>query len=84
MAKVRKAAKIPSGDATGMRSVALLVQPRGQHPIYPTFGEDSDIVREQVYHLDIPEDGTMVILERIRGNLDAARKAVDQWEGVID
>lgn len=71
-------------DATGMRSVTVLVQPRGQHPMYNTFGEDSDIVREQLYHLNILEDGTMVILGRIRGNIDAARITVDQWEGVID
>lgn len=71
-------------DATGMRSVTVLVQPRGQHPMYNTFGEDSDIVREQLYHLNILEDGTMVILGRIRGNIEAARITVDQWEGVID
>lgn len=71
-------------DANKMRSLTVLVRPRGTHPMYNTFGEDSDIVREQLYHLNILEDGTMVILGRIRGNLDAARRAVEQWAGVID
>lgn len=67
-----------------MRAVTFtLDQPSGPHIAYRMFGADSDFDREQIYQLNVLEDGTVVLLGRLRGDLDEARQLLDAHDDVL-
>lgn len=55
-----------------MRAVTFtLGRPGGSHIAYRMFGPDSEIERERIYHLNVLADETVVLLGRLRGNVEA-------------
>lgn len=68
-----------------MRAVTFVVTPTDRsHPAHQTFAGDSDLVRERIYHLNLLEDGTLVLLGRLRGDLDRARRLIAERDDVLD
>jgi len=52
-----------------MRAVTFtLGQPDGSHIAYRMFGADSNFEREQIYHLNVLADETVILLGRLRGD----------------
>lgn len=67
-----------------MRAVTFtLDQPVGSHIASRMFGADSGFEREQIYQLNVLEDGTVVLLGRLRGDLDEARQILDAHDDVL-
>jgi hypothetical protein len=66
-----------------MRELRLLVTPPTSHPSYQLFDEASPIRRERIYNLNLLEDGTMVLLGRIRGDIDRARSLTEAAVDVL-
>ncbi len=60
-----------------MRAVTFLVRPPRSHPAYRLFDETSPLRREHIYNLNLLEDGTIVLLGRVSGDLDRARRFVE-------
>ena len=57
-----------------MRAVRVTLGPHAtEHAVSALFREEPSVVRERIYHLNLLEDGTMVLLGRLRGDLDRAR-----------
>lgn len=67
-----------------MRAVTVtLEQPASSHIAYTMFGADSEFEREQIYHLNVLADETVILLGRLRGNLDEARRLLDDHADVL-
>ncbi len=66
-----------------MRALTLLVDMRSSHPDFRLFDEASGISRERVYHVNILENGTTVMLGRLRGDLDRARQLIEDRLDVL-
>ncbi|KTG08924.1 DNA-binding protein [Haloprofundus marisrubri] len=67
-----------------MRAVTFtLDQPAGRHIAYRMFGADSEFEREQIYHLNVLADETVVLLGRLRGDLDEARRLLGEDTDVL-
>jgi predicted DNA binding protein len=65
-----------------VRAVTLLVRPPSE--IDPTAGsDDPGYVRERVQHVGLLDDGTVAILTRVRGDLDAVRASIGSVPGVL-
>lgn len=67
-----------------MRAVSFtLDQPDGPHFAYRMFGVDSEFEREQIYQLNVLADETVILLGRLRGDLDEARRLLDDHTDVL-
>ena len=61
-----------------MRAATLLLTPpEGTHPAERVFDADSGVTRERVHHVNVLDDGTAVLLGRVRGDLDRVRETVE-------
>ncbi|MFC6961493.1 helix-turn-helix domain-containing protein [Halocatena marina] len=60
-----------------MRAITFVVTPPKSHPAYQMFDEESQFTRERIYNLNVLEDGTMVLLGRVRGDLEQIRLVVE-------
>lgn len=60
-----------------MRAITFVVTPPKSHPAYQMFDEESPFTRERIYNLNVLEDGTMVLLGRVRGDLEQIRLVVE-------
>jgi hypothetical protein len=59
----------PDLNRAGMRAVTFLVSPpEGPHPARQLFSEESGIVREELFQVNVLNDGTMVLLGGVRGD----------------
>jgi len=68
-----------------MRAVTFrLDQPTSSHIAYTMFGADSEFEREQIYHLNVLADETVILLGRLRGNLDEAKRVLDDHTDVLE
>jgi hypothetical protein len=47
------------------------------------FDAESEFVRERIYHLNVLDDGTVVLLGRLRGDLDRARALLEDRSDVL-
>jgi hypothetical protein len=56
-----------------MRALTLVVTPPEEYPLASLFAEEPALTRERVYNSNVLEDGTMVLLGRLRGDLDHLR-----------
>lgn len=61
-----------------MRAITFVVTPPKSHPAYQMFDEESQFTRERIYNLNVLEDGTMVLLGRVRGDLEQIRLVVEE------
>jgi DNA-binding CsgD family transcriptional regulator len=62
-----------------VRAVSLvLTPPKGTHPAERVFDADSGVSRERIYHVNVLDDGTAVLLGRLRGDLDLARRRIEE------
>lgn len=67
-----------------LRAVTFtLDQPDGPHFAYRMFGADSAFEREQIYQLNVLADETVILLGRLRGDLDEARRLLDDHTDVL-
>ncbi len=67
-----------------MRSVTFTLDyPDGPHIAYRMFGADSEFEREQIYHLNVLADETVILLGRLRGDLDEARRLLGEHADVL-
>ncbi len=67
-----------------MRAVTFtLDQPDSSHIAYRMFGADSEFEREQIYHLNVLADETVILLGRLRGDLDEARRLLGDHTDVL-
>lgn len=66
-----------------MRAITFVVTPPEAHPTSRMFDEESRLVRERIYNLNLLEDGSMVLLGRVRGDLDRARELIDERMDVL-
>lgn len=67
-----------------MRVVTFTVdQPDGAHVASRMFGPGSTFEREQIYHLNVLADATVVLLGRLRGDLDEARRLLAEHPDVL-
>lgn len=53
-----------------MRATTLLVEHTADPHFQDRLFERADVSRERIYHLNVLEDGTIVLLGRVSGNLD--------------
>lgn len=67
-----------------MRSVTVAVTPPVTLFTAELFDGESSVTRERVYHANVLEDGTMVLLGRLRGDLDRARTLIEGRPQVLD
>jgi DNA-binding CsgD family transcriptional regulator len=65
-----------SGEPPVRALTFRLRPPEGPHPAYRLFDEGSGISRERIYNLNVLDDGTVVLLGRVRGDLDRVRELV--------
>jgi predicted DNA binding protein len=61
----------------------LLAPPADSHLAYRLFGPDTGLVRERIYHLNVLEDGSIVLLGRIRGDLTRAEQFITAHPDVV-
>lgn len=66
-----------------MRAVTVLVSPPTNHPVDHLFTSESRVQRERIFNLTLLEDGTFVLLGRIRGNLTHAREILSAEQDVL-
>lgn len=66
-----------------MRSITFVVTPPASRPPYRLFAETPGLSRERIYNINLLEDGTMVLLGRIRGNPDRARRLIEERVDVL-
>lgn len=67
-----------------MRAVTFTVgQTAGSHVAYRMFGPDAAFERDRIFHLNVLADGTVVLLGRLRGDLDDARTLLREHEDVL-
>jgi len=67
-----------------MRAVTFtLDQPDGPHIADRMFGANSEFRREQIYHLNVLADETVILLGRLRGDLDEARRLLGDHADVL-
>ena len=67
-----------------VRAVTFLVRPpEGAHPAYRMFDPGSEFVRERIYHLNVLDDGTVVLLARLSGDLDRARRLLEDRSDIL-
>ncbi|GAA5042819.1 hypothetical protein GCM10025751_06640 [Haladaptatus pallidirubidus] len=67
-----------------MRAVTFtLGQSNGSHIAYRMFDADSEFERERIYHLNVLEDETVVLLGRLRGDLERAKPLLEKNEDVL-
>ena len=67
-----------------MKSMTLeLTIDGGFHPANQLLAQDSSIVRESLHHVSILEDGTIVILYHLRGDLGRVHEHLTDHQGVI-
>jgi predicted DNA binding protein len=65
-----------------VRAVTLLVRPPPE--LDPTTrATDPGYVRERLQHVSLLDDGTVAVLTRVRGDLDAVRAGVESMPGVL-
>jgi DNA-binding CsgD family transcriptional regulator len=65
-----------------VRAVTLLVRPPPEvDPM--AHAPDAAYVRERIQHVGLLDDGTVVVLSRVRGDVDALRAAVESMPGVL-
>lgn len=67
-----------------MRALTVLVAPPSSHPAGRLFDESGDFDRERIYNFNLLEDGTMVLLGRIRGDFDLARDLIEARMDILD
>ncbi|TKX62072.1 helix-turn-helix domain-containing protein [Halorubrum sp. ASP1] len=67
-----------------MRAVTFtLGQPSGSHISSRMFGPDSEFERDRIYHLNILADETVVLLGRLRGDMDDAARLLSENADVL-
>lgn len=67
-----------------MRALTFtLRQPDSPHIAYRMFGPGSQFKREQIYHINVLADGSVVLLGRLRGDLDEARRLLEEHADVF-
>lgn len=66
-----------------MRAVTILVSPPVDHPADHLFTGESGVRRERIFNLTLLEDGTFVLLGRIRGNLANAHEILSAEQDVL-
>lgn len=71
-----------SEDRRAMRSITVVCTPSDTHPAHELV-EESSLSRERIYHTTVMEDGTMILLGRLRGDLDRARWIFDEEDDVL-
>ncbi|WP_267643679.1 helix-turn-helix domain-containing protein [Haloarchaeobius amylolyticus] len=67
-----------------MRAVTFtLGRPDSPHIAYRMFDPDSAFEREEIYHLNVLADGSVVLLGRVRGDLEVVRRLLDEEADVL-
>lgn len=67
-----------------MRSVTVVMRhPDGFHPAARELAAEAGIRRETLFQLNVLDDGTAVVLCRIRGDLDRARELIGERPDVL-
>lgn len=66
-----------------MRAVTLLVSLPGDYPTAELFEGDAVLERERIYNLNVLEDGSIVLLGRVSGDLKHAREFIEQRMDVL-
>ena len=67
-----------------MRAVTFTLEhPDGPHIAHRMFGGDSEFEREQIYHLNVLADETVILLGRLRGDLDEASRILENHADVL-
>jgi DNA-binding CsgD family transcriptional regulator len=67
-----------------MRTVTVtLTPPAGSHIAYELFETNSDLEREEIYHLNVLADGSVVLLGRVRGDIAEARRLLEDRPEVL-
>lgn len=67
-----------------MRAVTFtLGRPDGSHIAYRLFDADTGVERERVYHLNVLADETVVLLGRMRGDVEAAQRRLREDADVL-
>ncbi|SEO80226.1 HTH DNA binding domain-containing protein [Halogranum amylolyticum] len=67
-----------------MRALTFTLGQRNEpHIAYRMFGTDSEFERERVYHLNVLEDGTVVLFGKLRGDLERARTLLEEDADVL-
>lgn len=65
-----------------MRSLTFVCVPSGRQ-LGHELVEESGFTRERIYHVNVMEDGTMILLGRLSGDLDSARQVFEAQEEVF-
>lgn len=65
-----------------MRSLTVVCMPSDGHPAEELVTE-SNLTREQLYHTTVMADGTMILLGRLRGDLNQARRVFEAEDDVL-
>lgn len=66
-----------------MRAITFVVTPPTSRPPYKLFAETPGLSRERIYNLNLLEDGTMVLLGRLRGDPERARRLFQEHIDVL-
>lgn len=67
-----------------MRALTLTVAPPEAYPIARLFADEPALTRERIYNSNVLEDGTMVLLGRLRGDLDRMRRLLADQPDVLE
>lgn len=68
-----------------MRYVTVVLHPRadGFSPGYRALAEESTVTRECIHHLNLLDDGTIVVLYQLRGDLARAKTVLERVSNVL-
>lgn len=64
-------------------TVRLDPGPEGFYPEQQVFIEKADVTRERIHHMNLLDDGTIVMLYQLRGDLKQAKEMIDDIPRVV-
>jgi DNA-binding CsgD family transcriptional regulator len=68
-----------------MRALTFLVTiPNGLHPFYQLFEEESGLVRDRASQVNLLDDGTLVLLGRVLGEVEEIERRLSGLTDVVD
>ena len=68
-----------------MRAVTFVLTPTDDsHPVYRMFESKPEVNKERIYHLNVLEDETMVLVGRISGDIVSAEQLISRADHILD
>lgn len=68
-----------------MRAVTFVLTPSDDsHPVYRMFETEPAVTKERIYHLNVLQDGTMVLVGRISGDIPLVERMIARADYIRD